>query len=454
MPDPIVNKPNDTNMSSLDDVSLDSIHNPSPDAPATPPAPVAPVVTPDNTDPAKPALVVATPADVNNDDADDNTDDNDIIIKDFDGLLSVLTTKDAKDLSEAENSELLSIIDSFGGEAFNKDGAIVNADGKVLYTTEQVKEFLTTDELPVDAEGNFVNADGEIVKTKVELYRANTTVGTVMNALATNFDLDFSDTYLPTDTEDGIIEVVNGVANVLRSTAVAEYFEANPELEAFRKHLVLHGKADGYKSNSVEYSKIDVKTLSKDAGKIYITEAYKASGRDLTPAYSKYLDSLEEEDFNVEVKANLDILNKVQLDKQKEVDAQIKQKQQDQAIEAKQYWDSVTNTIKSGKLSNINIPLADREGFLAYVTKPVQNGKSQDILDAEKEDVTSDLLMSFFRYKGKDISALARNIATTDKVEGLRERMAKNNKRNTSSDKGHKPRTQDGYIPSLGEVVF
>jgi hypothetical protein len=64
------------------------------------------------------------------------------------------------------------------------------------------------------------------------------------------------------------------------------------------------------------------------------------------------------------------------------------------------------------------------------------------MLDADKDTVESDLLMSYLRYKGNDISALAKNIATTNSVQSLRERMQKNNRRNASSDKGIKPKTR------------
>jgi hypothetical protein len=64
------------------------------------------------------------------------------------------------------------------------------------------------------------------------------------------------------------------------------------------------------------------------------------------------------------------------------------------------------------------------------------------MLDADKDTVESDLLMSYLRYKGNDISALAKNIATTNSVQSLRERMQKN-RRNASSDKGIKPKTQE-----------
>lgn len=443
-----------TNIDSLNDVSLDNIHNPQPPT-------NAPIITGNEINDASKNPLPTTVTDEDDKtnvpattDADTALDANNefVGIKSFDDLVNILTNKTSDTLSDEENDQLLDIVESFGGEALNKDGAVVDAEGKILYTAEQVKHFISTDTLPVDAQGNFINANGEVVKTKVELYRETTTVGTVMNALAKNFNISYGDDYMPDDTEDSIVDLVNKVTKVVEGRSVAQYMQNNPELDSLRKHIQLHGTAEGFKANAVNYDDVDLKALSTDVKKAYITEAYKVSGRTLTPAYSKYLDSLGEEDYNNEVDANLKVLKQHQTTTQQQVDNALKQKEINAQEEAKAYWNSVTTTVKNGKLGNISIPLPEREGFLSYLTDPVQNGRSQDMLDADKDTVESDLLMSYLRYKGNDISALAKNIATTNSVQGLRERMAKNNRRNANSDKGTKPTTHDNYIPSLGEI--
>lgn len=448
---------NDNSISSLDDISLEGVHNPQEPNPTTPSSTGGSANDKDITSDVDVDFGDNKPKDTDkpkevNTNKEDTNDNSTVSIKSFEDLVNLVGTKSTEDLSDEENEELSDIVSAFGGEAFNKEGAIVDEDGTVLYTAEQVQHYLSNDELPVDEQGNFVNAAGEVVKTKSEIFRETTTVGTVMNALAKNFNVTFNDSFIPDDTEDSIIDVVNKVVGVVKNSSVENYMQANPELEAFRKHLLLHGSASGYNSTAVDYDKVVIKDLSKEAKQIYITEAYKASGRTLSPAYAKYLDSLGEEDYNLEVSDNLAVLKKHQASKQQEVDTQLKQREEQEAQATEQYWNTVTNTIKNGKLSNINIPIPEREAFLAYVTTPVQNGKSKDMLDAEKEDVNTDLLMSYLRYKGNDISALAKNIAATNKVQTLREKMSKNKQRNASSDKGHKPRTQNDYIPNLGEV--
>lgn len=443
-----------TNLDSLNDVSLDNIQNPQP--PTNQPIITGNEVDDANKNPA-PAKVdeeeaPKPPATVDANE-DGNEDANDFVtIKSFDDLVNILTNKTSETLTDEENNQLLDIVESFGGEALNKDGAIVNAEGVVLFSADQVKHFISNDTLPVDDKGNFVNANGEIVKTKVELFRETTTVGTVMNALAKNFNIAYGDDYMPEDTEESIVDLVAKVTKVVEGRSVAQYMQNNPELEALRKHLQLHGTAEGFKANAVNYDNVDLKALSTEVKKAYIAEAYKVSGRTLTPAYSKYLDGLGEEEYNIEVDDNLKVLKQHQITTQQQVDNALKQKEIDAQEDAKAYWNSVNTTVKNGKLGNINIPLPEREGFLSYLSSPVQNGKSQDMLDAEKDTVESDLLMSYLRYKGNDISALAKNIATTNTVQGLRERMAKNNRRNANSDKGQKPTTRDNYIPSLGEI--
>lgn len=454
-----VNKPSgDDNISSLDDVNLEGIHDPSSITPNNPsPTGNVPPANPPAPAPTDPPAPANPPADPNNP-VDDNPDDNTstFTIATFDDLTKLLTTKTSDQLSEEENNELSDIVDAFGGTAFNDKGEIVDAENKVLFTADQLKHYLETNELPVDDNGNFIDANGNIVKSKVELFRENTTVGTVMNALARNFDVAFADTFTPDDTEDSLVDVVNKVVGVVRQGSVEEYFKANPEMEAFRKHLVLNGTGDNYKSSAIDYDKVDVKTLSKEAKGVYINEAYKATGRTLTPAYSKYLESLDEETYNAEVVDNIKVLKDIQVNKQKEVDAQLKAQEVQKEQEAKQYWSAVINTIKNGKISNINIPIPERDAFLAYVTTPVKDGRTKDMLDAEKEDINADLLMSYLRYKGYDLSVLAKNIATTQQVQSLREKMGRNNRRNISnSGKGNRPTTQNNdYIPNLGEVIL
>jgi len=454
MTDDVINKPNDQ-FSSLDDVSLEGIHNPIETTPNNPsptgnPAPIVPA----NPAPTKGDNDLSDAANNTDDDTDDNNPT--FNIKSFEDLTNLLTTKSSDQLSDEENNELADIVDAFGGTAFNDKGEIVDAENKVLFNAEQLKHYLETNELPVDDKGDFIDANGNVIKTKTELYRESTTVGAVMNALARNFAVDFVETFMPDDTEDSLVDVVNKVVGVVEQGSVERYMQANPELEAFRKHLLLHGSAKGYNSSVVDYDKIDVKTLSKEAKGLYVSEAYKATGRTLTPAYAKYLEGLDEETYNIEVIDNIKVLKDVQTNKQKEVDTQLKIKEENRIKEAKQYWNTVETTIKNGKLSNLNIPIPEREAFLNYVTTPVKDGKTKDILDAEKEDVNADLLMSYLRYKGYDLSVLAKNIATTQQVQSLREKIGRNKARNTSnSDKGRLPKTQNNdYIPNLSEVNF
>jgi len=449
MPDDVINKPNDQ-ISSLDDVSLEGVHNPVEPIPNTPSStgnPQQQAVDPLATVINKEDVVVIPPV--------DNTDAIPTFnIKSFEDLTALLTTKTSDQLSEEENNELSDIVDAFGGTGFNDKGEIVDANNAVLFNADQLKHYLETSELPVDEQGDFVDANGNVIKTKTELYRESTTVGTVINALAKNFEVSFADTFMPDDTEDSLVDVVNKVVGVVEKGSVERYMQANPELEAFRKHLLLHGSPKGYNSSVVDYDKIDVKTLSKEAKALYVSDAYKASGRNLTPAYAKYLEGLDDETYNTEVLDNIKVLKDIQTNKQKEIDTQLKLKEEQRKQDAQKYWSTVETTIKSGKLSNLTIPIPERDAFLAYVTTPVKDGITKDMLDAEKEDVSADLLMSYLRYKGYDLSVLAKNIATTQQVQSLRDKIGKNKARNISnSDKGRLPKTQnDNYIPNLSEV--
>lgn len=456
MPD---NGQNNADVDSLD-FSMEDLHNPNePLSTGNPPTntPVPPVPPAQPNPGANP-----TPKDEGNDvvgkQDDDNGDNggNDYVatIKSVDDLKALLANKTAENMTQDESDELSDIVDAFGASSFNTNGELLDADNKVLFSSDQIKAYLETGEIPVDENGDFVTADGEIIKTKVELYRANTTVGTVMNALSKNFNVGFNDNFLPDDTEESVVNVVSKVVDVVRNTAVQNYFTANPELESFRKHLILNGTPDGYNATAVNYDTVIIKDLSKEQKKAYITEAARVIGKPLTTNYLAYLDSLKDEDYNLEVAQNLTVLKENQEKRKSELDTQLSQRKADEEKELEHYWNTITNTVKNGKISNINIPIPERESFLSYLTTPVKDGKSKDILDAESDDAEFDLMMSYFRFKNKDISQLAKNIAHTAKVQTMRDRLSQNKPRNFNGDKGQKPRTQNDYIPGLGEIRF
>ena len=251
-----------------------------------------------------------------------------------------------------------------------------------------------------------------------------------------------------------IENIVNKVVGVVNANAVATYFKNNPELESFRKHLALYGTAKDYKGENVDYDKIIIKDLSSEAKRAYIIEAGKVVGKPISDNFIKYLETLSEEDYNAEVAQHLTILKNNQIANRQELETKLQEKRDREEQETREYWGKVENIVKNGKISNINIPLPEREPFLQYLTAPVQNGKSKDMLDTEKDDVEFDLSISYLRFKNKDITALVKNLATTQQVVGLRNKLNQNKNRNTNSDKGFKPKTQNDYIPGFNDVLL
>ena len=81
------------------------------------------------------------------------------------------------------------------------------------------------------------------------------------------------------------------------------------------------------------------------------------------------------------------------------------------------------------KINQVSIDAKDQEGFLDYISKPINSkGQSQADLDRGKEDLEAKLLFDFFRYKGYDFETFINNRVGSKRVESLREQLLRSAK--------------------------
>lgn len=153
------------------------------------------------------------------------------------------------------------------------------------------------------------------------------------------------------------------------------------------------------------------KKLGDEKAQQYL-EFIKSKG-DLIPEAKSALESLKEEERLEEEK----ILN----DRQTEIE-----KQKQQQIE---YSNKVVNAIQEGKLSlseqsNVQIPTDEREKFLMYLSKRVDNnGKTQAMIDRENESLDRQLVFEYLRFKQFDLNKFVQNLVRTQKVKEIKQKV-------------------------------
>ena len=359
-----------------------------------------------------------------------------VSLESYDSILAALNNPEH---SSKAQEVLKDVFDIFKATAIDKDGNLVDANAVVVLSADKLKAFIDTDTLPLDDKGNMVNDKGEILKSKDTILEENSVVLEIKKSIETNFGIEFPDLGELPETGEGIIKLVETAIKLKNTSSVKNFLDNVPELKGFYQHLLLGGKPENYTTSNIDYKNINVKTLEESAKLDLLNKAFTSQG---TPNKEKMIALLQkagEEELNEAVIGAINYLDTKQKELNSTRELQLAEKARIEQENTERYWKEVDTTIKNGKIGVLNIPVTEREAFFKYMSEPVNdNYDSADSLAAAKDSLDFELMVSYLRFKKGDIGQLVKNLASQQKVETLRERMAK-----------HKELTGQG-VPSTG----
>lgn len=387
--------------------------NPTPDtvttpSPTTPPSPI----DKGNQDPPEP---VVPPVDTSTQEG-------------FDTFVSRLSnpTEDDKEVIEG-------ILDTFSGSVFDTKGQILNDKGEVVLSAEKVKAYMDNDILPLNDKGDLINEKGEVLQTAQQLLQADSLVLATKASIETNFGIDFPAEYEVEDTEEGLIKMVNDAISIKEQHSVKNFLDAVPAMKSFYQHLVLGGTPETFSNSNIDYRSINVLSLSKESKMSYVKEMFKLQGNENPDAFLEVISNTPDEALNKTVASAILYLDKHQEGINKGREDSIKAQREANAESDRAYWNDIKSVVTKGTLNEVTIPVLEREKFYQYLASPVENGRSQDMIDSENDSKEFDVLVSYLRYKKYDVSKLAANISREQKTLSLKSRFAKNNKMKATS---------------------
>lgn len=318
------------------------------------------------------------------------------------------------------------LLDTFKGTGIDAQGNLVDKDNKVVLSSDKLKAYLDNDELPFDANGNVVNDKGEIIKTKEDYLKENSVVIPIIKDIEENFGIKFPEGFTPEESNAGIVEIVNEALKQDRRNTVVGFLDSNPELKAYAQHIALGGTAENYTSSNIDYKNIDIKKLEESAKLDLIKKSFTAQGNPNPEQLVEIIKKSGEEDLNKAVASAVLFLDGKQKETNEARDNAIRQQEIDSAKATDDYWKEVTQVVTKGTIGNIQIPLNKRQAFVDYMNKPVNDKRqSQEMIDAEKEGIEQDLLISYLRFNGGRIDTLATQIARQEKTNLLQDRFKK-----------------------------
>ena len=344
-----------------------------------------------------------------------------------DDVVKLLTTNEG--LLSADDKQLKSLVfNTFGASSVDYKGNLLDANGNVVLTAANLDKYIAEGEVPLDANGNQINALGQIVKQAEDVQASYNPVNNAKNFIEQELGINFVDEEGKPiqfdNSAEGVQQFAKEVALRSRVNAVEAFLNQNPTTKDFFFHVANGGKVEDYTANTVDYTSIDVTSLSTEEKMNYIKQSYDKQG---VKNAGTILNLLKNASAEAVTEAAADALLALN-----DLDAADKKAREDaytaaQLAETKRvedYWNNVKSVIDKGNLKNLQIPATERNDFFKYIAEPINaNGETREMVDANKEDPTFGLLVSYVRYKGGDISKFIQSSAQVNRLEQLKQRV-------------------------------
>ncbi len=242
------------------------------------------------------------------------------------------------------------------------------------------------------------------------------------------------------DTEDGVAEYTQDVNKVLEEKYKKLAVESlDPEVRNYHNHLALGKSKADYFSNpllDIQNAKIDKEDI--DLAKQVIKTRFIKGGFSEKDANGMILniEATGEDAIYERAENDLAFLKDLDNKEKKANEDAIRASREEMVKRQEQEWNTIVSTVKSRNIGGIQIPVTEVDSFINYLSVPVKDGKSQHILDMEKEDTSRDLNYAYQRYKKYDLKSIVKLEVGKEKVKKLSE-MFKNSQGNRAG--GNEP---------------
>ena len=353
------------------------------------------------------------------------------------------------------------IYDKFQAVGVDFKGNLLNANGEVVLSTDDLNNFIDTGVVPLDENGNQVNSKGEIIVNAADLTDGANLVDLTKTFLETELGYQLLDeegkprSY--PNTVEGNQQFAKDAVIAAQTSAVSSFFGGNPEVRDLFFHLQAGGTVENFVDKAVDYTSLDVNSLSKEQKLQYIKDSYVRQGIKNPDNIMSLIEAAGDERITKESADALLALREVS-EREKEQD-RINYENQVQAnqVATEQYWSKVKSMIDTGSLKNINISPADKDAFYRYIAEPINNnGDTREMLDSRKETEEEQLLISYLRYKGGDVSILVKAKSQLNRIEALKQRMGNNipiPAINGSRERSAATNNSATYVPSIETLL-
>jgi hypothetical protein len=313
---------------------------------------------------------------------------------------------------------------------------------EVVETASEKKEELEDIETPESSD--------EKVEETSEEESDDSVVSEIISKLGYEVEGDFE------DSTEGIIELTKSVSEKMAEETLENIFNQHPSIKQHLDFVMAGGDPNAFTAIQREqlFSDVEIDEKNTDLQKQVLKKYFEARG-DESSFINDMIETYEDKGQLFE-KANQakSALVKAQEAKKARLLESQKAEAEARAKQAEETWNIVRDTVSNAEeLSGIPISQRDRNKFIDFISKPIDNrGATARDVAASKLTLEEQLAMDFFLFKGKDFKKLMNVKARTAASKSLRERL----KAETGKVKGGKsdPRIKGGTTSAADDIAL
>lgn len=347
-----------------------------------------------------------------------------------------------------------------GAPTLDDQGNLVNPDGTVLYTkdqlAEQLKNKLNTDNNPpagdeadeeeenysVDANGNLLK-NGVLFKEKgkftvnadntIDFDDTETVIAEIVEKVKQEgFNLVGEDGQPLSfeDTPEGFVNLANAIAAETYQKEIQNFFTTYPVVADLVRHLHNGGDVKDFMnvmSSNKDYTKLEIKpedTLGKkEVIKDYLTKVAK-NPADMVEYIMKAMEASG--DIDARFESSLIGLKEWQLAEEAAKARDLQNKQEEYNRKVKEHWDGINAIIKKGTLGEFTLPDKDKDAFYKFIALKADNdGNTAATIKFNSLSQEQKLMLDYLIYKDFNLEDVIKLKVAQKQAQTLKEKKEK-----------------------------
>ena len=258
------------------------------------------------------------------------------------------------------------------------------------------------------------------------------------------------------DSTEGLTNYVKEASTKMMQGALEAVFSQMPDVQEYMEYRQNGGEPNKFFQHAfpdVDYSTMEIGQEDVGAQREVIRTLMKKQGHDPNYINETLSDYAAANILEKHAKHAIKSLAAMQQSEKANVIESQRIEAEAAREDARKNWESIQKVVSSGNLQQVVIPETEKQGFLDWISKPIDNkGNTRRDVDRESMGIETALLLEYMIYKKADISKLVLNNKRTTAAATLSSRIGSKGVSQRMSGNGSGGTKTPVTLPKLNEI--